>query len=112
MATLNNIDSVISTLKKRGFNIFSLENAQMFFAQKKTKMCGYEVILSVGILNSIINISLECGTCIETQIIKINKQMSIPDILSMKVPFWYIYESSLNDIRNSFHELLIENNVI
>lgn len=109
MATLNNFDNIISTILKRKYEVFSF-GKEKFFAYKKQKICGYDVILNISCLEELMNFTLICVDCLVENHIKINKQIIKNDILQMKVPFWHIYESILSDLRNSLYEMMENEN--
>lgn len=103
-----NVNDILLTLYKRKFNIFYFNN-QTFYSTKAQKMFGYETKISVSRKNNLINFTLDAFIPEIQQNLRVNKQVLLETFQGMNLPFWFAYESILNDLRTMLQDYIKDN---
>jgi len=101
------VNSILPTLYKRRFNVFYIDD-ETFFATKKQKMFGYDARISVSLKKNILNFTIDIHIPEIMQKLRANKMVLMDTLKNMKIPFWFAYESIMNDLRKTMYDFITE----
>ena len=98
-------NEIFRTLSIRHFTIYVLNDK--FVATKKTKMYGYDVLIIISTRQDIVDsmeIKIICDEFRNQRTI-LTKIVSFFE-LNCKLPFWFIYEEIITNMRKCFFEIV------